>query len=118
LNRDADGSDADNNTFSADPDITAGTEQWGLGVRSDTIENASSNETTNLSLTTAYDANNGGAPDNNNWTFVPNTASLICSSTTVVNAEVCQVDAAGTAAITTPTGLYTTTLTFIATATF
>lgn len=117
LNRDPDGSDADNNTFSASPDITAGTEQWGLSVLSDALENAASNETTNLSLVTKYDGNNGTTA-NNNWTFVPNTAELFCSSTTVVNAEVCRIDMAGTAAITTPTGLYTTTLTFIATATF
>lgn len=117
LNSDEDGSDADNNTFSASPDITTGTEQWGMSVLTDTLENAASNETTNLSLVTKYDGDSG-ATATNNWTFVPNTAELIGSATTVVNAEVLEIDMAGTAAITTPTGVYTTTLTFIATATF
>ena len=123
INSDLDGSDADNNTNSADPDIAAGTEQWGLSVIDDTIDNnpSATTDTTNLTADTVYDGTvtNAGAADIvDNWTFVANTNDIVCSSTTVVNAELCQVDMAGTAAITTPTGIYTTTLTFIATATF
>ena len=123
INSDQDGSDADNNTNSASPDIAAGTEQWGLSVIDDTIDNNASaiTDTDNMDHAAAYDGttdSSGTAATADNWTFVPNAAQLICSSTTVVNAEICQVDMAGTAAITTPTGIYTTTLTFIATATF
>ena len=123
INSDSDGSDADNNTNSASPDIAAGTEQWGLSVIDDEIDNNASatTDTTNLSADAVYDGTATGlgqADQADNWTFQANTNDIVCSSTTVVNAELCQVDMGGTAAITTPTGIYTTTLTFIATATF
>lgn len=123
INSDLDGSDADNNTNSASPDIAAGTEQWGLSVIDDVIDNnaAAPTDTTNLDAVTKYDGTATGlgqADIADNWTFVPSTVELICTSTSVVNAELCQIDMAGTAAITTPTGVYTTTLTFIANASF
>jgi hypothetical protein len=121
INSDEDASDADNNFGSGSADIVGGTEQWGMAVTSNTLENAvgTANDTTNLNGVAKYDGYTvGGAATTDNWTFVPNVAEQICTSTTVVNAEVCQIDMAGTASITTPTGIYTTTLTFIATATF
>ncbi len=123
INVDGDGSDGDNNTNSASPDIAAGTEQWGMTVIDDTIDNNASvtTDTANLDHDTEYDGTttgSGQADQADNWTYVANTVDQICSSSTVVNAEICQVDMAGTASITTPTGIYTTTLTFIATATF
>ena len=125
INSDLDGSDADLNTNSGSADIAAGTEQWGLSVIDDEIDNnlSAATDTTSFGTTASgpYDGtvvNNGQADLTDNWTFVPNATQLICSSTTVVNTELCQIDMAGTAAITTPTGVYTTTLTFIANASF
>ena len=92
--------------------IVAGDEQWGIGV-SNLGSNAGSNVTSNLSTVAAYDIDTA-----NEYSFVPNTATEFVNSTTVVNTETFELDAAATPSITTPTGLYSTTLTFIATATF
>ena len=107
LNRDA---DADAGTLTTG--ISAGDEMWGIGV-SNLGSNAGSNITSNLSTVAAYDIDT--APE---YSFVPNSATEFVNSTTVVNTETFELDAAATASITTPTGLYSTTLTFIATATF
>ena len=104
----------------ADPDngsntsMTAGTEQWGIAVTSTPDDGTTTN---NLTATAAYDYD---ASDE--YTFVANTTTQLASSTgstdKVVDSEQLNIDVAATAAITTPTGLYSTVLTFIATSTF
>ena len=106
INRDG---DADNGTSTV---IVGADEQWGIGV-SNVGSNAGANITSNLAAEAAYDID---TPEE--YSFTPNAATQIASSSTVVNQETIEIDAAGTASITTPTGLYSTTLTFIATATF
>ena len=106
INRDSD-ADAGSSTV-----IVGADEQWGIGVSNEGT-NAVANITSNLNAENAYDIDTA-----EEYSFTPNSATQIASSTTVVNQETIEIDAAGTASITTPTGLYSTTLTFIATATF
>jgi hypothetical protein len=104
INADSDGS-AGTSTV-----IVAGDEQWGMAAPETPDNGTTSN---NLTAVGAYDESVA-----NQFSFQPNVATLIGSSSTVVDQESLEIDMAGTASITTPTGLYTTTLTFIATATF
>lgn len=107
INRDG---DADAGTLTTG--ISAGDELWGIGI-SNVGTNAIANVTNNLTEVAAYDIDTAAE-----YSFVPNTATEFANSATVVNQETIEIDAAATASITTPTGLYSTTLTFIATATF
>lgn len=91
--------------------IAAGTEHFGMAVTS--INNTAGGTTTNLVRDGAYDNGSGG------YAFDGSGATdRIAASSTVVDDETLVLDWAGTASITTPTGVYTTVLTFIATATF
>lgn len=95
--------------------ISAGTEKWGLTV--DNID-TSDGITTNLVRTSNYDNNIG-------YAFFPNTLTTIASSTAgatasnrVIDNEQLEIDFAAAVSAITPTGVYTTTITFIATGTF
>jgi len=91
--------------------IAGGDEQWGIGI---TAHPEDGTETTDaLTPVTAYDSN--GTTE---FSFAPNVATQIASSTGVVDSEQLTIDVAATSSLTTPTGLYTTTMTFIATSTF
>jgi hypothetical protein len=104
INRDADG------TAGSSTVTVAGDEQWGMGIP----ETPNGGTTTdNLTATGVYDESTA-----NQFSFTPNAGTLIGSSTTVVDQESLEIDMGATASITTPTGLYSTVLTFIATATF
>lgn len=105
--------------------IVAGTEEFGMTVSSVDTSNGS---TTNLSRDAAYDGDGtaGGTctggdagVDEQCWAW-DDSGSLdtIASSTTVVDDELLVMKFAGTAAITTPTGVYSLVATFIATPTF
>ncbi len=89
--------------------ITAGTENFGM---TSTGVNVSNGITTNLTRDTDYDADVGYAWDDSGST------DILASSTTVVDDEMLELKFAATASPTTPTGAYTVTATFIATATF
>lgn len=93
--------------------LTAGVEEFGMAVRSvDTT--GSSTPTANLIRDAQYDFTGS-----NEYAFDGSGATdRIASATTVVDDEMLVLDWAGTSAITTPTGLYSTVLTFIATSTF
>jgi hypothetical protein len=91
--------------------IVGGDEQWGLGVVA--VQDDGTEATGALAATTEYDSNG-----TTQFSFAPNVATEIASSSAVVDSEQLDIDVGGTASITTPTGLYTTTLTFIATSTF
>ncbi len=100
--------------FDDDPDagtltgaFAQGREQWGLGVS--TV--AQNGTTTNISAAGAYDIDTAGE-----YAFDDNTTTQIASASTVVDQEAVEIDASAMAEITTPTGVYTTTLTFVATA--
>jgi hypothetical protein len=101
----------------SDPDtngvMVAGTEQWGLNQQSHS--NASVNpETTNaLASTGAYDTTNAL-----HFAFVPNAATEMASASGVVDSETIEWNVGATINLTTPSGLYETTLTFVATGTF
>ncbi|HEX9679091.1 MAG TPA: hypothetical protein VGA08_00525, partial [Candidatus Saccharimonadales bacterium] len=102
--------------------IVAGTEEFGMcAFNIDYTGQDVGTATTGLDLDTEYD----GACDNsggNGYAFDESgsTDRIADSSLSggVVNDEMIELDFAGTSAITTPTGLYTVTLTFIGTATF
>ncbi len=97
--------------------LAAGTEMWGFGVIS--IDDDASGVTANLEATGAYDvdAANEFAFDSNTTVEIANTTDK-GGSTFVAASEQLTLDFGATAQITTPTGLYSTTLTFIATSTF
>lgn len=89
--------------------FTAGTEKFGMTCTNvDTTNGTTSNVTRDAqySGTTTYAWDDTGATD------------LIASSSTVVDDELLDLKFAATAASTTPTGAYTVTATFIATATY
>ena len=95
-------------------DLVAGTEMWGLGVSA--ITDDAGGATSNLVAETEYDLD--GTP-NNEYAFNDNTTTQLANtSSTVAASEQLTLDFGATAQITTPTGLYSTTLTFIATSTF
>jgi hypothetical protein len=104
--------DPDNGTTTG-PTV-AGTEGWGLGI-SGTPDNGTT--TDNLTEDAKYDLDDF-ATTNAEFAFDANVTTQIASSTTVVDDEALEIEVGGTAEITTPTGLYQTTLTFIATSTF
>jgi len=101
----------------SDPDsngvMVAGTEQWGINEESHS--NASTNpETTGaLAPTAAYDTTS--ALD---FAFVPNAATEMANSSGVVDSETIEWNVGATINLTTPSGLYQTTLTFVATGVF
>lgn len=95
----------------AETTITAGTENFGMAVTS--VDQTAGSGTANLTRDANYDNLSGG------YAFDGSGATdRIASSNTVVDDEALVLDWAGTASITTPTGVYSTVLTFIATATF
>lgn len=96
--------------------FTQGDESWGIGVASFVTT-----DTSNLQMeatATEYDRTGGWtdeyAVDPSSTTAIP----LIDSAGTVASGEAAEIDVGGEAAVTTPTGYYTATLTFIATGTF
>ncbi len=88
-------------------------EQWGMAITAITDDAAGA--TSNLAAIAAYD-DTGAAGE---YAFDANTVTEIANTTnTVASSEQLEIDFAATAEITTPTGLYSSTLTFIATSTF
>ena len=92
----------------------AGTEKWGIGVLS-TPQNGS---TTNMTVTDA-------SYDRSTWTdtvkvepYATSAVPIADTNGTVADTEALLIDVAAESAITTPTGLYQATLTFIATGSF
>lgn len=96
----------------AEAALSAGTEAWGMDVDTGA---AVTTEGTTANLT--MDANFDGDEDVH-WGATSTATDTVASSTTVVDDEMLTLDFHGTAAITTATGIYTTTITFIATPTF
>lgn len=97
--------------------ITAGTEAFGMCVQS--VDQTAGSGTGNLTRDLEYDGACTNADAANGYAFDGSGATdRIASSGSVVDDETLVLDWGGTAAITTPTGVYTTVLTFIATATF
>ncbi|HIA91978.1 TPA: hypothetical protein EYO12_02570 [Candidatus Saccharibacteria bacterium] len=90
--------------------IVAGTENFGMTISSIDVTNGT---TSNLAEDAEYDT-----PAQ--YTFVANdlTADTIASSSTVLDDEMLVIDFGGTAAITTPTGVYNTSIVYIATSSF
>lgn len=107
--------------------ITAGTEEYGMTISSIDTSNGT---TTNLARDAAYDGDgvqSGELCDNGDDTEVDEdcwawteagTADRLATASTVVDDEMLVLRYAATAAITTPTGTYTVTSTYIATPTF
>ena len=106
--------------------MTAGTEQFGMTISSIDTTNGT---TTNLSRDAAYDGDGvqsaegctaaDAGVDEDCWTWDDSgSTDRIASSSTVVDDEMLILRFAATSAITTPTGLYTVTSTYIATPTF
>lgn len=93
-------------------EITGGDEQWGLAI---TGHENDGTETVNQFTADAgpYDYDTA-----DEFSFTPNTATQIASSSSVVDSEQVNIDFAATSSLTTPTGLYQTTVTFIATSKF
>lgn len=104
-------------------ELTAGVEAFGLCVFNvdDTGSADGGTQTNNLEIDTDYDglcdnsAGNGYAFDESGST---DTIADSVGSGGVINDEMLEIDFSGTADLTTPSGLYTVTLTFIGTATF
>jgi len=95
--------------------IVAGTEEFGLCI----FNVHTPGSTTNLSPDAEYD--DVANTCNNTLGFAfdeTGTVDRLADSTTVVHDEMLELEFGGTSAITTPTGLYNVTLTFIGTATF
>ena len=93
----------------------AGEENFGLCVHN--VEQTFS--TTNIAPDGEYDGACDNSTANDGFAFdETGTADRLAASTTVVHGEMIEIDFAGTSDVTTPTGLYTVTLTFIGTATF
>ncbi len=101
--------------------ITPGTTAFGIDVvnndlnteTASTVDTSNGGGTTNLTLDAAWDTFN-------QWTFAgsPTVADTIATSTTVLDDEMLILDFGGTVSNLVPTGLYTTTITFIATGLF
>ena len=118
-----------NSAASTQATFTAGTENFGLTIAGTNCGSTTSyatctnNNTANLLRNSAYDAdagnafNDGSASGGYAWNET-STAATIARSTTVVDDEALILKFAGTANITTPTGSYGVTTTYIATATF
>jgi hypothetical protein len=99
-----------NSAGTSETTIVAGTELYGMAAHSMDTTNGT---TTNITRDAAYDFgstgyawDDSGSPD------------ILATSTTVVDDEMLNLKFAATASATTPTGAYTVTATFIATATF
>lgn len=90
--------------------IVAGTEEWGLAVTSSPNDGATTDQ---LAPAVAYDYDTA-----NEFGFNPNTATTLASASGPVDSEQLNIDIAATIAGTTPTGIYQTTLTFVATGTY
>src|SRR5690606_22855016 len=86
--------------------LTAGTENFGMTV--DSIDLTAGANTANLVADGEYDNDVGYSFDGSGAT------DRVASSATVVDDEMLVLDWAATASITTPTGVYSTVLTFIA----
>ena len=101
------GNTIDAATISNDADGTAGTEQFAIGFD---VDNSST-------IASGYDHN--VTPGNRDWNFVPSTTTTVVSRTTPTNTEtinayyLANISATGTAA-----GVYNTSVTYTATATF
>ncbi len=91
--------------------IVGGVENFGMTITS-VDATGSATPTANLIRDVQYDNGTGYAFDGTS------TTDQIASSTTVIDDEMLVIDFAATASLTTPTGVYDTTLTFIATPTF
>ena len=108
-------------------EFTAGTENFGMTVRSVDISNGGL--TTNVSRDAAYDGD--GVPNSEGCTAADagvdedcwawdetGTVDTLASSSSVVDDEMLIMDFAAAASLTTPTGTYSVTSTYIATPTF
>lgn len=115
-----------NSTGTVQNTIAAGTEEFGMTVSSIDLSNGGA--TTNLSRNAAYDgAGTTGATctaadagvDEDCWSWDDSGSfDTIASSSSVLDDEMLELAFAATASPTTPTGLYTVTANFVATATF
>ena len=96
-------------TAAVEAAIVAGAEAFGMTCAT---VNTSNGSTTNLTRDAQYDNSVG-------YTWQDSGATdTVATSSTVLDDEMCELEFAATAAPTTPTGAYTVTATFIATATF
>jgi len=100
--------------------ITAGTENFGMALKD--LDDLSGGATNSLSCDANYEGNGTdctGAVAGNNYAWDDTGAfDTIASSTGPVDDEKVAIEFAATASPTTPTGLYTVTANFVATATF
>ena len=98
--------------------ITAGTEEFGMCIFG---IDTSSGTTTNFAGGVAGDYDDIANTCDNTAGFAfdeTGTADDLIDTSTVVNDEMAEIEFAATSAITTPTGIYETTITFIGTSTF
>ena len=102
-----------NSPFPSDGEVTfvAGTEAFGMAITSLDVTNGT---TSNLVRDAAYDFGSGGYA----FSGLDAVADTIATSSTVLDDEMMVIDFAGTAAITTPTGVYNTSIVYIATSSF
>jgi hypothetical protein len=99
-----------NSSGTTENSMVAGTEEFGM--TSTAVDTSNGGATTNLTRDAEYDDSVGYAWDDSG------SFDTIASSSSVLDDEMLEMEFAATAAATTPTGLYTVTANFVATATF
>jgi len=108
-----------NSTGTTQNSIVAGTEEFGMTLTN--VDTSNGGATTNLSCDTQYDGdgtcNGVGTYTDYAWDDTGN-FDTIATSSSVLDDEMITMKFAATASPTTPTGLYTVTANFVATATF
>lgn len=110
-----DGSNVINAVGGTEASVDAGTEEWGIAVASiDTTDGT----TTNLTRSTEYDNDVGYAFQPNTLTTLADSSAGAGAADRVLDNEQLVIDFAASVSATTPTGLYETTFSFIATGTF
>ncbi|NND65416.1 MAG: hypothetical protein HKM24_05565, partial [Gammaproteobacteria bacterium] len=100
--------------------ITAGTEEFGLCIFGVDTSSSTGSPTANFAggVDAEYDDIANTCDNTNGFAFDQSgTADDLIDTSTVVNDEMAEIEFAATSSVTTPTGVYTTTLTFIGTST-